>query len=263
MLRPPVSSRSSAANAHRTLRRFAPRLLALVLALIIPGIRPLADPSSDSPGSDGAVVRVATLDPTELDRLRAVVDFWGIDRTAGEAVVWATAEERAHLAALGFDLRIDDGATERYHTIARAGAERGATGEPTPEGTGIPGFPCYRTVPETYADLAQLAVDHPQLASWIDIGDSWEKINGPGTGFDVHALVLTNTAIGGPKPPLVIIAAMHAREYTTAELASRFDVLSRGVIVASGMRGDVEPDNLLAFYRQALRSNGKQGRHGS
>jgi heme exporter protein A len=49
----------------------------------------------------------------------------------------------------------------------------------------------------------------------------------------------------------------------TAELASRFDVLSRGVIVASGMRGEVEPDNLLAFYRQALQSNGKQGRHGN
>ncbi len=49
----------------------------------------------------------------------------------------------------------------------------------------------------------------------------------------------------------------------TAEIASRFDVLSRGVIVASGNRGDVEPDNLLAFYRQALQSNGKKERHGS
>jgi heme exporter protein A len=48
----------------------------------------------------------------------------------------------------------------------------------------------------------------------------------------------------------------------TAELASRFDVLSRGVIVASGARADVGPDNLLAFYRQALQPNGKKVRHG-
>jgi heme exporter protein A len=36
-----------------------------------------------------------------------------------------------------------------------------------------------------------------------------------------------------------------------ADLASRFDVLSRGVIVASVQREDIEPNDLLAFYRQA------------
>lgn len=35
-------------------------------------------------------------------------------------------------------------------------------------------------------------------------------------------------------------------------LASRFDVLSRGVIVASIARSRIEPDALLGFYRQAL-----------
>lgn len=37
-----------------------------------------------------------------------------------------------------------------------------------------------------------------------------------------------------------------------AALASRFDVLSRGVIVASIQRSQIDPDDLLAFYRQAL-----------
>ncbi len=37
-----------------------------------------------------------------------------------------------------------------------------------------------------------------------------------------------------------------------ADLASRFDVLSRGVIAASAQRSDMDPNNLLAFYRQAL-----------
>jgi ABC-type dipeptide/oligopeptide/nickel transport system ATPase subunit len=37
-----------------------------------------------------------------------------------------------------------------------------------------------------------------------------------------------------------------------ADLASRFDVLTRGVITASVQRSQIEPDNLLAYYRQAL-----------
>jgi heme exporter protein A len=37
-----------------------------------------------------------------------------------------------------------------------------------------------------------------------------------------------------------------------ADLASRFDVLSRGVIAASVQRTQIEPDNLLAFYRQTI-----------
>ena len=38
-----------------------------------------------------------------------------------------------------------------------------------------------------------------------------------------------------------------------ADLASRFDVLSRGRIVASAQRDEMQPDGLLTFYRQAIR----------
>ena len=52
----------------------------------------------------------------------------------------------------------------------------------------------------------------------------------------------------------------------SAELASRFDVLSRGKIIASSTRKDIPKDGLLAFYRQVLedvekekgRKNGKK-----
>lgn len=37
-----------------------------------------------------------------------------------------------------------------------------------------------------------------------------------------------------------------------ADLASRFDVLSRGIITASIQRSQMDPDHLLAFYRQAI-----------
>jgi heme exporter protein A len=37
------------------------------------------------------------------------------------------------------------------------------------------------------------------------------------------------------------------------DLASRFDVLSYGVITASIQRSAINPDQLLGFYRQAIR----------
>jgi heme exporter protein A len=45
-----------------------------------------------------------------------------------------------------------------------------------------------------------------------------------------------------------------------ADLASRFDVLSRGIIVASAKRDEIPEDGLLAYYRKALvnRENGDQ-----
>ncbi|MCP4114738.1 MAG: hypothetical protein GY737_04910 [Desulfobacteraceae bacterium] len=88
------------------------------------------------------------------------------------------------------------------------------------EATGIPGYPCYRTVEETFATAEAIAVDHPGLATWIDEGDSWEKSNGLG-GYDMKVLRLTNSAVPGPKPRIFLTAAIHAREYTTAELVTR------------------------------------------
>lgn len=37
-----------------------------------------------------------------------------------------------------------------------------------------------------------------------------------------------------------------------ADLASRFDVLSHGVVAASVLRSEIDPNHLLAFYRQAI-----------
>jgi len=40
-----------------------------------------------------------------------------------------------------------------------------------------------------------------------------------------------------------------------ADLASRFDILSGGVIAASIQRGQINPDELLGFYRRAIQVN--------
>ncbi|MBN1661117.1 MAG: PKD domain-containing protein, partial [Anaerolineae bacterium] len=87
----------------------------------------------------------------------------------------------------------------------------------------IPGYPCYRTVEETFDTALQIVADHPNLASWIDVGNSWEKATpGGNAGYDMMVLRLTNADVPGPKPKLFVMAAIHAREYTTAELVTRF-----------------------------------------
>ena len=87
--------------------------------------------------------------------------------------------------------------------------------------SGIPGYSCYPTVEETQAELISLVSTYPQLATQIDIGDSWRKQAGKG-GYDLTVLKLTNQQIEGDKPKLFIHAAMHAREYATSPLALAF-----------------------------------------
>ncbi len=62
------------------------------------------------------------------------------------------------------------------------------------------------------------------MAEWFDIGDSWQKTQGQG-GYDLMLLKLTNRntpSSSGPKPKFFIMSGLHAREYTTAEMALRF-----------------------------------------
>ncbi|MEZ4629819.1 MAG: M14 family metallopeptidase [Deinococcales bacterium] len=85
----------------------------------------------------------------------------------------------------------------------------------------ISGYSCYRSVEETYQSARQMVTSYPQLAAWQDVGDSWRKRAGQG-GYDLFVLKLTNRAITGNKPKVFITSAIHAREYTTAELMTRF-----------------------------------------
>ena len=75
---------------------------------------------------------------------------------------------------------------------------------------------------EELAQLDRIVADHPDLATWTDVGDSWEKTDDPANGWDMMVLKLTRSAVPGPKPALFLSCAIHAREYTTAELCTRF-----------------------------------------
>ena len=74
----------------------------------------------------------------------------------------------------------------------------------------------------------------------------------PHTGLDQDACLMLDgvlSEVAARGRTVVMTSHDLAR---VADLASRFDVLSRGVIAASVQRSQIEPDELLAFYRKSL-----------
>lgn len=139
----------------------------------------------------------------------------------GYLVLELNSSELHQLQETGLSIEVDEALTEQYDAEHIHDHTHDHTENPFLEIQTIPGFSCYRTVEETYTSASDLAAAYPTLVSWTDVGDSWEKTNGLG-GYDVYVLKITNQAIAGPKPAAFITSAIHAREYTTAELMTRF-----------------------------------------
>jgi len=170
--------------------------------------------SAQGPDDQAQVVRVYFTDKAQLNDLAAHLDIWEVNNEKGYFVARLNPQALHKLQAMGLRVETKPALTHKLYLSLQLSP---------PQTSGIPGYPCYRTVEETYADLAALASTHPDLATWTDVGDSWEKAMSGGTrGYDLNALVITNHSIPGPKPKFFLIAAIHAREYTTAELATRF-----------------------------------------
>lgn len=159
------------------------------------------------------VVRASFTDRAQLNKLAAEHAPWEVNHKEHYAVI--EVANRAELEAIeqaGYPVVIDRELT----------AQMTAAPPDDPSITGIPGFSCYRTVEETYATAQAIATNNPTLATWTDIGNSWEKQTGVSPGYDLRVLKLTNSAIPGPKPVMFAMAAIHAREYVTAETLTRF-----------------------------------------
>jgi hypothetical protein len=181
-------------------------LMALLFALL--SLR-----TAPAPGrADFWVVRAYYDDPQMVHEMASWIEPWEVHPEEGYVVVGVDPAEYARLEAQGFRIQVDP--------LLTLLATQPPAFSPL-QTSGIPGYGCYRTVEETYASAEALAAVHPGLASWTDIGDSWEK-TALGAGHDLKVLRLTNAAIPGPKPKLFAMAAVHAREYTTAELLTRF-----------------------------------------
>ncbi len=189
--------------------------VAFVVMLLLSLVAPLATAgdAAPAPGERWALV-VSYGDRATLDLLGSELDVREVDTVAQTAVVDVGARELEWVRSLGIPFRVDPVRT----------AALNPTMERLPGQTeGIPGYPCYRTVEETLADVQALAAAHPDIIELLDIGDSWEKANGgPLDGYDLLVMRMTNRDIPGPKPVMWIEGAIHARELTTAETVMRF-----------------------------------------
>ena len=154
------------------------------------------------------VSRVYFSDTEQLAFLANEVDVWEVDHNDGYVVAQLHSSQSDVLNQRGFRMELDVERTQRQRELeAMAKSVQSAQ-----QNDGIPGFACYRTVEETYADMAQLALDYPHLASWVDIGDSWDKVQYEAAtsvtdtmtstitstlapGYDLHAIVLTNRTV--------------------------------------------------------------------
>jgi carboxypeptidase T len=200
-------------------------LLGLAVVLLVAWVQPVTaqplaqvSPLRVEPAPPTLIVaRVYFGDEEMLIQLASVLDVWEVRhqgaRGEGYVVAMLSLAQAQALQATGVRVELDEARTaDLQQPVQTAGQQ-----------VGIPGFACYRTVEETEAALAALATTYPTLARWVDIGDSWNQLNpGNGAGHDLQVLVLTNSNIPGPKPRFFLMAAIHARELTTAEVATRF-----------------------------------------
>lgn len=164
---------------------------------------------------NGFIVRLYYQDRLRLGQIVSQYDvFEYANHEEGYVLARLWPSEYKDLLQAGYRLEIDEAQT--------ALANRPLTYSAA-QTSGIPGFPSYRTVEETYASLSAIASNYPALARLADIGDSWEKVTPGGlAGYDLQVLVLSNKLRPGPKPRFFLMAEHHARELTTAEMATRF-----------------------------------------
>ncbi|MGB1253178.1 MAG: M14 family zinc carboxypeptidase [Candidatus Promineifilaceae bacterium] len=163
-----------------------------------------------------AVVKVWVISAGDLHQLQYDFDVWdhgNHDLNDPWVLVRVTPAEYTTLLKMGRRVEIDQNQTARLNQPRIFDATQLA---------GIPGYSCYRTVEETFTTLDTLNATYPNLVELVDLGDTWEKTQNAANGYDIRGIVITNEAIGGTKPKLMIMAATHAREYATAEMATRF-----------------------------------------
>ncbi|MCB1552595.1 MAG: hypothetical protein KDJ14_02210 [Xanthomonadales bacterium] len=183
------------------------RLLSALIGLA------LAAPAAAASLEEASVVRVGFDDLATAQRMAAQFGHARIDEKKHLMQLVTDAAGMQRLREAGLTVQVDALETERLHR-----------GMPRTAGTAIKsigGFPCYRTVEETFASLDQLETAYPDLLSVEDIGETWQEMTS-GNGYPMRLVRLTNRNIAGPKPKLMFLTSIHAREYTPAEIGTRF-----------------------------------------
>ena len=193
-------------------------VLSILVAPVGPGLRAQAQPSGEA-----TIVRVFFDDLPTGRLIAAGLEPIESKYEKGFLVVEVTAERLRHLQRLG--LRTEPVSAQELSTILAP--PRMIRSDQAPEQAtatakiGIPNYPCYRTVEETFATAESIVENNPTLAGWVDVGDSWLKTAGK-AGYDMRVLVLTNANVSGSKPKMFVTSSLHPREIAPAELTTRF-----------------------------------------
>ncbi len=195
--------------------------VALSLCIASPSIAaPPVAPTSEAAGEDDRLsfVVVRYRERAQLQKLGGMFQHMIVDDRAKTARLEATPADIDAIRRMGMKVTIDRASTARIRSVENAMANRqfGVRS--------ISGYACYRTVEETYGTIDQLVAGNPGLASVSTIGPSWLKSRNAG-GYDMKVLRLTNSATNASRPnkaAMVVFASIHAREYTPAELTTRF-----------------------------------------
>ena len=164
---------------------------------------------------EGTVIaRVYFTSIDDKNQLASRLDVWEVNPAQGYLLAALSPDQFQALSQAGYLLEID---AQRTAGLSKLNAFSPG------QLSGIPGFSCYRTVEETNQTLSNLAIQYPGLAKLVKYGESWKKATtNDAAGYDLFVLVLTNHAIPGPKPKFFLMAEIHAREYATAETATRY-----------------------------------------
>ena len=165
------------------------------------------------------VVRAYYADVSSIQPLSEITVPWEVNTKQKYAVFMLESKKDFDLInKLGFKLYVD---TKKQAQLEHdrlksknAKVQKGVLG--------IPGFSCYSTVEETFARMDAMATNYPDFTEIIPIGSSWEKTVNAANGYEMRVLKVTNKNIIETKPILFIASAVHAREYSTAELNTRF-----------------------------------------
>ncbi|MCL5998851.1 MAG: hypothetical protein M1546_22755 [Chloroflexi bacterium] len=210
---------------HRRLMIVA---IAMALSCVAFGTTP-ANPGAASPRAPATevplyVFRVYVSDIQAVTRL--IAGGWDVLETRGPDYLLVMGDETVatQLRAQGFSLEVD-------HAL-------GVKVTRTP----FAYYGGYRTVAEHYQHMDEVATLHPGLAMTVTYGISWLRQQSPTAGYDLRAICITKRRPGDcalspdtDKPRFFLMAAIHARELTTAELAWRWiDTLVNGY--------DVDPE---------------------
>ncbi|HHL31459.1 MAG TPA: hypothetical protein ENJ41_02660 [Oceanospirillales bacterium] len=164
------------------------------------------------------IVRAYYKHKDQVQNLSSLADLWTINQQQHYAVLLIdNAQTFDKVKSLGLSIRIDNKLQQQYFRDLQKITSSNNKGSNV-----ISGFSCYSTVEGSFIRMQDMVLSHPDLAEIVDIGDSWEKTINNLNGYDLKVLKITNQQIVEDKPKVFITSAIHAREYTTAELTTRF-----------------------------------------